>query len=92
MDWHDILILVRTHLFITSEISLSPNLFIMTLMIFNINHGSSGLLKVILSIVIRLVTQTEILQWLFYPTIFYKFIVLEVIFDNIQQETLSLRS
>ena len=89
MDWHDILILVRTHLFITSEISLSPNLFIMTLMIFNINYGSSGLLKVILSIVIRLVTQTEILQWLLYATILYEFIVLEAIFENIQKETLS---
>ena len=86
--WDDISNLMRSYSIITAETFVLGVLFFMTLVIQKTETlGFWGLITVISIIAICLLTQAEISQWLFCTTIVYAMMLLNAIFENIQNET-----
>lgn len=86
--WEEISNLMRSHSIITAETFVLGVLLFMTLLIQKTETlGFWGLITVNSIIAICLLTQAEISQWLFCTTIVYAMMLLNAIFENIQNET-----
>jgi hypothetical protein len=86
--WDDISNLMRSHSIMTVETFILGVLLFLTLLIQKTETlGFWGLITVNSIIAICLLTQAEISQWLFCITIVYAMMLLNAIFENIQNET-----
>ena len=86
--WEDISNLMRSHSIMTVETFILGVLLFLTLLIQKTEIlGFWGLITVNSIIAICLLTQAEISQWLFCITIVYAMMLLNAIFENIQNET-----